>query len=138
VEITSPKDTDTVSIEGFMVHVKIEGLQEIINEEHHDSFIQLDLYTDEFLGGVYLGAFCQPSASYNFHFWGRQVSFVHPDLYLNSFCTFEKDYLKILYRAENFEEILNIDPGDSIDVRFRAWGHTPIKYFEDVITVTVE
>ena len=138
VEITKPAAYDTVSINSFMVHVKIEGFQDFINAEHDDSYIQLDLMLDEFMPIANLGAFCQPSASFNFHNWGRSVKFVHPDLYLNSFCTFEEDRLAIVYRAENFAEGWYLEPGDSIDLRIRAWGHLPIRYFEDKVTVSLE
>ena len=138
VEIINPIDGNTISSESFLVHVIIEDFQEIINEEHHDAYIQLDLMADEFMVFANLGAFCQPSASYNFHSWGRSVKFVHPDLYLNSFCNFEEDHLRIVYRAKNFAEQWYLEPGDSIDLRIRAWSHVPPTYVEDRITVTLE
>jgi hypothetical protein len=138
VEIVSPDEGDSVNMDGFMIHATIEGLQELINEEHEDAFIQLGLMQDEFWEGAYVGAFCQPGASYNFHFWGRCLKFVHPDMYLNSFCDIEGDRLRIVYRAENFAEEMYLQPGDSIDLRLRAWGHNPPKYFEDIVSITVE
>jgi hypothetical protein len=138
VEILKPADGDMVDIDSFMVHVNFEGFQEIINEEHHDAYIQLDLIADEIIMFANLGAFCQPSASFNFHNWGRSVKFVQPDMYLNSFCDFEEDELRIVYRAKNFAEQWYLEPGDSIDLRIRAWSHVPPTYIEDKITVTLE
>ena len=138
VEILSPRDGRAVNVDGFMVQVEIQGLQEMLEMAGWNHlYIQLGLMPSGMLEGeVYFGIACQASYSPNVHFWGRNVKLVHPDLYFKSHCAHEEDRLQISYRAEGFDEYMS-STGDTFDVHLRAWS-TGVFYYDDWATVTIK
>ena len=138
VEILSPRDGRPVNINGFVVQVEIQGLQEMLDMAGWDHlYIQLGLMASGMLEGqAYFGIACQASYSSNVHFWGRNVKLIHPDLYFKSHCAYEKDRLQITYRAEGFaEELANLD--DSLDLHLRVWSFGAF-FYEDWATAKVK
>jgi len=139
VEIVTPKDGRIVNIDGFMVQVEVDGLQEMLDlAGFNDLHFQLGvMHSGGLEGEIYFGMVCQASASYNAYFWGRNIKLVHPDFYFKSHCAYEENSLQITFRAENFAEQMFVDPGDSLDLHFRATIFPADLIADDWVTVTV-